>query len=154
MVDYLADDFQLGSRATGKVALYPIVVECRSSPMTWRQVWAHQIRWARTIRVCQPAPFFFSILSNPTIWPVAWAVVSGAWLGALTMVALRSVVGALLEWKFTGGFRAASMILAPLSDLLRALLWFLAFADNRIHWGGKWFRVSRGGKLTPEITGG
>jgi len=36
--------------------------------MTWRAVWKHQLRWARTIRVCQPLPYFFSILSNAGFW--------------------------------------------------------------------------------------
>ena len=40
--------------------------------MGWRDVWAHQLRWARTIRVCQPVPWFFSILSNAMLWPLAW----------------------------------------------------------------------------------
>jgi ceramide glucosyltransferase len=153
IADYLADDFQLGNRATGKVALCPMAVECRSSPMTWRQVWSHQTRWARTIRVCQPGPFFFSILSNPTIWPLAWAL-AGAWLPALVMIVLRSLGGAALEWRFTRKFHASSIILAPFSDILRAIFWLLAFAGNRIHWGERWFRVSHGGKLTPETTGG
>ncbi|HYV27458.1 MAG TPA: glycosyltransferase, partial [Candidatus Eisenbacteria bacterium] len=153
IVDYLADDFQLGNRATGKVALCTMVVECRSSPMSWRQVWTHQVRWARTIRVCQPTPFFFSILSNPTIWPLAWAL-AGAWLPALVMIVLRSLGGAALEFRFTRKFHASSIILAPFSDILRTAFWLLAFAGNRIYWGGRWFRVSPGGKLTPEATGG
>ena len=146
IVDYLADDFQLGHRVHGKVALCPVVVECRSSPTTWHQVWTHQVRWARTIRVCQPMPFFFSILSNSTLWLAVWAA-SGAWVPALTMLALRSLGGAGLEGRFTGRFHASSLVLAPLSDILRSLFWFLAFAGNRIHWGGRYFRVARGGKL-------
>ena len=49
-----------------------IVVECWSAPMTWTEVWRHQVRWARTIRVCQPLPYFFSILNNATLWPLLW----------------------------------------------------------------------------------
>ena len=144
--------FQLGNRATGKVALCPMVVECHSSPMNWRQVWTHQVRWARTIRVCQPTPFFLSVLSNPTIWPLAWAF-AGAWLPALVMIVLRSLGGAALEFRFTRKFHASSIILAPFSDILRTVFWLLAFAGNRIYWGGSWFRVSRGGKLAPETAG-
>lgn len=154
LADYLADDFQLGNRVSGKVALCPLVVECRSAPMGWREVWAHQVRWARTIRVCQPVPFFFSILSNTTLWLIAWASISAAWLPALVMVGLRCVGGAWLEYKFTGRFHISSLILAPLSDILRALFWLSAFTGNGIYWRGKRFRVSRGGKLTPAATGG
>src|SRR5207248_1232146 len=56
------------------IAISPVVVECWSPPMTWAAVWKHQLRWARTIRVCQPLPYLFSILSNATLWPLLWAV--------------------------------------------------------------------------------
>jgi len=149
IVEYLADDFQLGNRAAGKVALCPTVVECRLSPMNWWEMWAHQVRWARTIRVCQPLPFFLSILSNPTIWPLAWAL-TGAWIPACAIITLRTIGGGMLHRKLTGQFS----LLAPLSDLLRAIFWLLAFAGNRVQWRGRSFRVLRGGKLKPETTGG
>jgi len=74
LVDYLADDYQLGNqiaRRGYRIELCPVVVECWERPQGWREVWAHQLRWARTIRVCQPVPYFFSILSNATWWALA-----------------------------------------------------------------------------------
>lgn len=71
LVDYLADDYQLGHQIAKRgyrIELCPVVVECREREQGWRDVWAHQLRWARTIRVCQPVPYFFSILSNATWW--------------------------------------------------------------------------------------
>lgn len=79
LVDYLADDYQLGQQITRRgyhIELCPVVVECREREQGWREVWAHQLRWARTIRVCQPVPYFFSILSNATWWAFALALVS------------------------------------------------------------------------------
>lgn len=73
LANCLADDYQLGHRIARRgygLALSSVVVECRSTPLDWAAVWKHQLRWARTIRVCQPAPYFFSILSNPTLWPM------------------------------------------------------------------------------------
>src|SRR6185369_5879846 len=73
--DCLADDYQLGHRIARcgyDIGLCPVVVECWSEPMGWKAVWKHQTRWARTIRVCQPVPYFFSMLSNPTLWPLLW----------------------------------------------------------------------------------
>ena len=153
LLDYLADDFQLGNRIAatgGKVALCATVVECRSVPMTWREVWQHQLRWARTIRICQPGPFFFSILSNPTLWPLLWLVTSPSiyvTLAVVLMVQLRSLGGFWLNQKLMREFHASSILLAPLSDLLRVLTWALAFVGNRVVWRGRTFRVLRGGKL-------
>lgn len=71
LLEYLADDYQLGNRlARGglRVELSPLVVECWDKPMGFRDVWNHQLRWARTIRASQPLPYFFSILSNAVLW--------------------------------------------------------------------------------------
>ncbi len=53
LVDYLADDYQLGSRIAGlrlKVKLSDVVVETFLPQYTLRGFWDHQVRWARTIR--------------------------------------------------------------------------------------------------------
>src|SRR6185437_14767227 len=78
LADCLADDYELGNRIARKghkIVLCPVVVECWDAPMNWRAVWKHQLRWARTIRVCQPAPYFFSILSNAGFWALLWCAV-------------------------------------------------------------------------------
>ena len=153
LLEFLADDYQLGNRVSQngqKVAICPTVVDCRSAPMPWRDVWTHQLRWARTIRVCQPVPFFFSILSNPTIWPLLWLIASPSvyvTVAVVLMVQLRAIGGACLAWKLTRRFRANSIFIAPLSDLFRAVFWALAFTGKRIQWRGRKFRVSWGGKL-------
>ncbi len=79
LAGYLADDYQLGHRIAkngARIALTPLVVECWDAPMNFRAVWGHQLRWARTIRASQPAPYFFSILNNVTLWTTAFALVA------------------------------------------------------------------------------
>jgi len=90
LADCLADDYQLGHRIAQRghsISLCPVVVECWSEPMGWRAVWKHQLRWARTIRVCQPVPYFFSILSNATLWPGLWLLANRSLGGLLLAVA-------------------------------------------------------------------
>jgi ceramide glucosyltransferase len=86
LVNCLADDYHLGNRIAGKghrLELCPVVVECWNAPMNWSEVWNHQLRWARTIRVSQPLPYFFSILSNVTLWALLCLLVG---LPAIKMV--------------------------------------------------------------------
>jgi ceramide glucosyltransferase len=55
---YLADDYQLGARiaALGKrVAMSDSIVTINLGAGSWRDVWKHQVRWSRTIRVSRPA---------------------------------------------------------------------------------------------------
>ncbi|MSU60052.1 MAG: hypothetical protein EXS35_18095 [Pedosphaera sp.] len=151
--DDLADDYQLGQRiaATGaRIELSPVVVECWEAPMNWRQVWAHQLRWARTIRACQPAPYFFNILSNATVWPVLWFAVcptQTSLLGALGCIFLRRLTAAYHYAKLS---RAGNLLvpwLAMLKDFLGAIIWAQAFLGWHVMWRGVRYRVLRGGKL-------
>ncbi len=57
LADYLADDYELGrkiARAGGRIEFSSAVVDCREAPAGWKEVWKHQLRWARTIRVSGP----------------------------------------------------------------------------------------------------
>jgi ceramide glucosyltransferase len=174
LADYLADDFQLGRRMVcsgRRVALCPVVVECWSPPARWGEVWRHQLRWARTIRVCQPGLYALSLLGNATLWPLAWllAAVALAWgqahggsgVGAgdnasvlfslgcgAAFLAVRVATAGDLQRRLTQ--HPASWTNAwwvPLKDLLQVALWVGAFAGRRIEWRGEWYRVQRDGRL-------
>ena len=168
--DCLADDYQLGNRIAkrgGRIEICPVVVECWDAPMGWAAVWKHQLRWARTVRVCQPVPYFFSILSNPTFWPLLWAGVMWSqpaliFFGAA--VVIRWLVTADLERRLRGkaesGKRKAVMSppphvggygfwLAPGKDLMQVAVWTLAFLGNTIEWRGRRMKLRRDGTLIP-----
>ena len=153
LADCLADDYQLGRRIAARgrrIELCPVVVACRASPMTWREVWSHQIRWSRTIRFCQPMPFFFSILSNATLWPLLWVIacpVTLTVMGAGLCLGVRLVAARYCERKLAGPRAPATWWLAPVKDLLQVVLWALAFAGNRVLWRGRRLRVGPGGRL-------
>ena len=158
LADCLADDYQLGHRIAQRghgIALCPLVVECWDSPQTWPQVWKHQLRWARTIRVCQPAPYFFSILANGTLWPAIWLAaglaVGGPWftlLAPVILLGLRVAVMQDLQRRFTPGQRLISPPwLMPVRDLLQVALWLAAFMGGTIEWRGRQMKVRSDGTL-------
>jgi ceramide glucosyltransferase len=158
--DCLADDYQLGNRIVRRghrIALCPVVVECRSEPMGWGEVWRHQLRWARTIRVCQPLPYFFSILSNPTLWPLVWlfAVPTKLSLGfAVACWAVRCLTSLDLQKRLTRQQAQLGLAwLALVKDLLQAGIWLLAFCGNRVEWRGERMKLRRDGTLVrPQIS--
>ena len=159
LLDCLADDYQLGYRLARRgyrIALSSVVVECWSAPMSWAAVWKHQLRWARTIRVCQPLPYFFSILSNCTFWPLLWLLLRpspaalglcGAfWLGRMWFA--RDLQKRLNQGSPTAGDSKLAPAWMPLvKDLLQALIWLLAFAGNTIEWRGQRLHLRRDGTL-------
>jgi ceramide glucosyltransferase len=159
LANHLADDFHLGNRiarvCSKRIALCPVVVDCLSAPMTWEEVWTHQSRWSRTIRVCKPGPYAASILSNATLWPLLWALaqpgaLSAAMLGLCLTVRIVSAV--TLQARF--GKVAGQIMywwLVPVKDLLQFALWANAFAGNHVEWRGQRFRLLRDGRLITTL---
>jgi ceramide glucosyltransferase len=133
------------------IVLCGVVVECWSEPMGWRAVWKHQLRWARTIRVCQPFPYFFSILSNATLWPLLWLVLCPGKLVLLFVLGcwiFRVGTAMDLQRQLTRqrtSLRYAALVL--LKDLLQTAVWLLAFLGNRIEWRGELMRLRSDGTV-------
>jgi ceramide glucosyltransferase len=156
LANHLADDYELGRRLTargGRVAICPTVVECREPPQSWAAVWRHQLRWARTIRVCQPAAYAASIISNATLWPLLWLAVCPGSLtaGAAGACLLARVATALAnEHRLTRSWSHAPWLWLPLvKDLVQVALWVLAFTGHTVEWRGERYRVRRNGELVP-----
>jgi ceramide glucosyltransferase len=175
LADCLADDYQLGNRIAKlghRVVLSPIVVECWDPPMNWRAVWKHQLRWARTIRVCQPLPYFFSILSNAGFWALVWLTLSivtavqntqahrfengfdasipmGLWAFLpVTLFLARIVLACNLQTRLTRSWLNVGYFwLVPIKDLLQAAIWLCAFLGNKIEWRGQVYRLRKDGTL-------
>jgi ceramide glucosyltransferase len=161
LVNCLADDYQLGHRIAQRghrIMLFPVVVECWDAPTNWRAVWKHQLRWGRTIRACQPVPYFFSILSNATLWPLVWLIVSLVWsktfcfpLIALACLLIRIGLAKNLQRRFTpGDNNLAPPWLVPVKDLLQAAVWLGAFIGNTVEWRGQRMKLRRDGTLVEE----
>jgi ceramide glucosyltransferase len=161
LADCLADDYQLGHRIAKKgyrLAISTVPVECWSEPMDWAAVWKHQLRWARTIRVCQPLPYFFSILSNPTLWPLLWLALKPSAISCgfalicflLRIASARHLQNRLSQSPITN--HQSPITLSPwwmplLKDLLQTVIWLLAFLGNHIEWRGQRMRLRRDGTL-------
>ena len=156
-VDHLADDYQLGKRVSKEgwtIALSPVVVSCWDAPANWTQVWAHQLRWARTVRVCQPGPYAASIINNVTFWTVLAGWVGRhhetVLLGVSVVLGLRLAQANALVTRLTGqpfGFLRCCLFV-PIKDLLGAVIWALAFFGNTVVWRGITYRVGSDGKLS------
>ena len=180
LADCLADDYQLGHRIASKghrIALCRVVVECWDAPMNWSDAWKHQLRWARTIRACQPLPYFFSILANATFWPLLWLVsdllrfsmvtvqntdfgffqTSGiafkipcGLLIAAAIPLIRIVLAQNLQRRLTGVGNANFFWLVPVKDLLQVAIWFGAFTGRTVEWRGRRMKLCRDGTLFEE----
>ncbi len=158
--DFLADDYQLGrqvARQKKRIDFATVVAECWEAPMNWRQVWAHQSRWARTIRVCQPWPFFLSILNNSTLWPMLWLAVArqpAAWAACGACLLFR--IGTAMQQQsklMQSPPKPAFLWMPPIKDMLDVLVWAAAFCSNEVLWRGDRYRILKDGKLSKIANG-
>jgi ceramide glucosyltransferase len=160
LVDYLADDYQLGTRIAGlglKVKLSDIVVETFLPRHTLRGFWDHQVRWARTIRDSR----FFGYVGLGVTFGLPWALLAlicargagWAWallaLSAVLRIIVAVVVGGIvLEDKQV----IPSLGLLPIRDFLALAVWIASFAGHEVSWRGDKFKLQNG-KLI-RINGG
>jgi ceramide glucosyltransferase len=155
IADFLADDYQLGnlvSRTGRRIELCQAVVNCFGAPASWNKVWTHQLRWARTFRVCKPLAFFLSITGNATLWPVVWTTLQRldplAWSSLALWLIFRSFLAHQRFRKLSGNSSEASHAwLAPVYDLFQAVQWAAAHFGNCVKWQGKTYRLLSGGRM-------
>jgi ceramide glucosyltransferase len=158
LADYLADDYQLGRRVAQEgyqVRLLPLAVETRNPAASLRDYLAHQLRWARTYRVCRPGGYLAYGVTHALVYSTAFLLASGLAPAALALtaatLALRGAIAYLSEYHFLkGDLPLKALWLLPLKDFLSFGLWLLSFLGGRVTWKGRRFRVTQEGKLLPE----
>src|SRR5690349_5121077 len=156
LVDYLADDFELGYRiakAGYEVVLADIVVETHLPAYSFRGFFQHQMRWARSTRDSRRMGYLgllltfglpwaiFAVLLAPLTW-WSWATLAAA-AALRAAVALKVGVGVVHD---RAVFRR--LWLVPLRDLVAFGVWFASFADHTVHWRGEVFILEKG-KIRP-----
>jgi ceramide glucosyltransferase len=155
MVDYLADDYELGHRiaAMGKrVELSEVVVDTFLPAYSLRQFFDHQLRWARSVRGSRSWGYLGLLLTYGVPWALAAVLAArGAswawWLLAVTVMA-RLVVGLTSALAVLGDRQAPRFLfLLPLRDLLVPMVWAIGLVGNRIFWRGDVFYL-KDGRLT------
>jgi len=156
LVDYLADDYQLGSRIAAlglKVKLSDDVVETFLPRYSLRAFLDHQLRWARTVRDSR----FWGYVGLGLTFGLPWAALTlilargTAWAWALfTLTAAMRVSVTLVVGKSVLQDRQVARLLAwlPLRDLLALLVWIASFAGHKIVWRGDRFRLENGKLIT------
>jgi ceramide glucosyltransferase len=147
---YLADDYQLAKRITSlgtRAVLSRYTVETSLDGATWAGIWRHQLRWARTIRLSKSAGHAGLPLTHAGLW-TAIAAISGAWLPALILAALR-IGSAVLSGAFVLRSRLAAgfCVLAPFWDLYSFAVWVASYAGRTVRWRDRVLTIGPDGRI-------
>ena len=154
LVDYLADDYELGYRIAGagfRVILSDVVVDTHVAAYSLSRFFEHQMRWGRSTRDSRQWGYLGLVLTFALPWAVlaviaasgatwSWALLAGALLMRLA-VAFEVGLHVLDDRQL---FRFWWLI--PIRDFVGVAVWAASFAGHTVSWRGHRF-ILRDGKL-------
>lgn len=156
VAEYLADDYQLGHRLHGlglQCVLSDLIVDTHLGG-SWKDVWLHQVRWARTIRVSKFGGYLGLPLTFATLWAILCAA-AGQWGIAAAVFAARMTMAVVSGWFVMRSPDALRLLWAvPLRDLFGSGVWVAGLFGNSVLWRGQKLRLDREGRILapPDAT--
>jgi ceramide glucosyltransferase len=114
-----------------------------------RDLVAHELRWARTVRLIQPAGYLGSGITHILPLALIGAALTGfSPLGLEELAALLAfrLVQAHVLCRMMASYRAR-LWLIPLRDLLSFVVFIGAFTGSRVEWRGARLKVARNGAM-------
>jgi ceramide glucosyltransferase len=161
IADHLADDYQLGNMAVERgyqLVLAPVVAETVLDLDRVSEVFQHQLRWARTYRICRPGGYLASIVTHSTLWATLYLLSTGGSSGFAVFgaaVGVRLLAAGLIARTILGVRRIWRQLwLVPAKDLFISAIWVAAFLGQTVRWGGADFVVSPDGRMMPAPESG
>jgi ceramide glucosyltransferase len=153
-----SDDYELGYRirqAGGKIVLSHESVWTMYPAQSLGGFWRHQVRWARTVRLCRPLSFAGLLFTHGLPWAVLAALISPTtWLAATYLCAyllLRlAEAGVVGIWGVGDDVLRHKLWMLPLRDAVYFFVWIASFASNRISWGDEEYTMHGGQMVRVE----
>ena len=150
--DYLADDYQLGNRLTGKGSIVELsheVVETILPPYSISEFVSHQLRWARTVRDSRRWGYAGLGFTHYLPWAGLALLFSGGAVWAWFLLAAAATIRMTSTLAFGYGVlndRRALRYLPwiPLRDLLAVVVWISGFLGHTVKWRGENFSLKDG----------
>jgi len=150
--DRLDDDYAIGDavrRRGHAVAIPSFAVAHQCTQTSARELWRHELRWARTIRSIDAIGYAGSILTHPFAWGLAASVLgAGSNLFvpavAITCAAIATRAALLRQVARAHGLPAQDYWLVPARDLLSFVVLIAGFLGRDVSWKGRRYRFLAG----------
>jgi len=157
LVDFLADDYELGRRIAGlnkKIVLSDVVVETHLPEYDLRGFIEHQLRWFRGIRDARRGGYIGLVSTFGILWALLAMLATGAapwsWVVLGAMLLLRTTVALVMCRSVLQDEDTVEQLwLLPLRDLIAAAVWIASFAGNTVTWRGDRFELKNGRLIRP-----
>ena len=152
----MADDYRLGEavRDAGlTVVLSPYLVWTQVAEPSFRDLWRHELRWARTTRNLTPVGFAASIVITQPVPLAALAAVGAGF--TLTSCAIL-VISCLLRWLSARAIARALGLARPHPwllfgrDFLSFTVYIASFFGRSVFWRDQHFHVGPSGRMSVD----
>ncbi len=155
---HVADDSVLGKlvREQGRtIAIAPSLTATTIADSGAADLFAHELRWGRTVRAVEPLGYALSAVQFPLFWAslaLAAAPQAGwTWILFAVIWAFRGAVAARIDRlidimghdrEAEGGRDGIPFLLLPMRDWLSAVVMAASFTGRRVAWRGQMLHVS------------
>ncbi|MBV9566590.1 MAG: bacteriohopanetetrol glucosamine biosynthesis glycosyltransferase HpnI [Hyphomicrobiales bacterium] len=149
--DCLADDYAIGAalrQKGGSVVIPPLLVAHSCTETSLKELWNHELRWARTIRTVDPRGYAGSLITHPLPFALlALALGAQAWGAAMAIIAILCRTVLLLLTARKHGLAPPACWLTPIRDVLSFAVFIWSYRGRGVEWRGRRYVVEPGGTL-------
>jgi ceramide glucosyltransferase len=152
LVDSLADDYELGFRiakAGFAVVLAREVVETSVPAYRLKDFFAHQLRWARSVRDSRKAGYLGLVFTFGLPWAILNIIAAGFSLPSLALLSLTAAARVTVALSIGVGILNDGQVLRdlwllPVRDFCALWVWIWSFASHSVTWRGERFLLENG----------
>jgi ceramide glucosyltransferase len=151
--NYLADDYEIGRAVRGQgldVQVLPVAVGHRSTEVTLAELFAHELRWSRTVRVLRPWSHLGTVITHPVPLALIGLALLGGGIVPTVVAAFALLARFTLKLRVEKAFAAGSgpLWLLPLRDMLSMAVFLASFFGQKVAWRGSRFEVRPSGAMS------
>jgi ceramide glucosyltransferase len=150
---FLADDYEIGRavRAKGYHIVIPrLVVRHACNEKNLGEWLAHELRWARTLRIVAPAGHVCSIVTHAIPLALLGTILSGFALFAIACLVTTLAARAMLKWRIDRLYscNGGPFWLLLARDVLSFSVFLVSLFGGSVEWQGSRMRVEQNGVLS------
>ncbi len=158
--NYLADDYMLGQMVSErgyKIHLSHTIVENLSYESSYKSLFLHELRWARTLRAVEPLGYLGTFLTDTLVISSLTALFALIFTqhtllpASILGITITARILLHLQVKSALGLNGrGSLLLIPVRDLLSFIIRIVSFTGHSVEWRNHTFSVDDEGLMHEE----
>ncbi len=159
--NYLADDYMLGQMVSErgyKIHLSHTIVENLSYESSYKSLFLHELRWARTLRAVEPLGYLGTFLTDTLMIGSLTALFALIFThhiflpASILSITITARILLHLQVKSALGLNGrGSLLLIPVRDLLSFIIRIVSFTGHSVEWRNHIFSVDDEGFIHEEV---